>query len=76
MRDPHVILNGVALAAPCARRPYATLRNILVAAMAAPAEWLRTESEIRRLSFMDDHMLRDIGISRSQISRVVRKGRE
>jgi uncharacterized protein YjiS (DUF1127 family) len=44
--------------------------------MAAPAEWLRTESEIRRLSFMDDHMLRDIGISRSQISRVVRKGRE
>jgi len=76
MRDPHVILNGVAPAAPGARRPYAILWTLLQAAMAAPAEWLRTEREIRRLSFMDDHMLRDIGITRSQISRAVRKGRE
>ena len=76
MRDPHIILDGVALAAPGARRPYATLRNILLAAMAAPAAWLRTERDIRRLSSLDDHLLRDIGITRSQISRVVRRGRE
>jgi uncharacterized protein YjiS (DUF1127 family) len=50
-----------------------------IEALALGAERLLTASRRRRdaeiLSAMDDHQLRDIGISRSEISRAVRFGR-
>lgn len=40
------------------------------------ARWSRMRRDVRLLSQMDDHGLRDIGIARSDIERVVRDGRD
>ena len=50
--------------------------SLLTRIVATLSEWLRAEREARRLSALDDHMLKDIGIARSDISRAVRDGRD
>jgi uncharacterized protein YjiS (DUF1127 family) len=49
----------------------------LVAAMAAAAvREARIRRDMRRIAEFDDHMLRDLGVARSDIEGVVRRGRD
>ena len=54
--------------------------SILAHAMTTPLRWARQawirHRDERMLQALNDHQLRDIGISRSQIPRVVRTGWE
>lgn len=45
------------------------------AATAAVREWWTTRAAAQRLHAMDDRMLADIGLTRADIDRAVRKGR-
>ncbi len=50
-------------------------RSRLVAAFASLAERRRVRRAMGELERLDDRMLRDIGVTRSEIGRVVRHGR-
>lgn len=52
-----------------------TLAGGADAATAAVREWWTSRAAARRLHAMDDRMLADIGLSRADIDRAVRKGR-
>ena len=67
---------------PCDASWHATGRELwarLVARMAcfleAAIQEYHVRSGMRRLRGVDDHLLRDIGVGRSEIERVVRNGR-
>jgi uncharacterized protein YjiS (DUF1127 family) len=70
-----------------ARAPHPRQATILDACLAAAARglaWLiaaiahelRIRRDLRQLAAMDDHMLKDIGLSRGDIEHCVRYGRE
>ena len=52
------------------------LADAISACAAHMAKSVRARREIRLLSEMDDGMLRDIGIARSDVERVILRGRE
>lgn len=54
----------------------ASIRDRLSAARTAFSKWLRYRRDVDALHRMDDRMLRDIGLTRSEISHVVRFGRD
>ena len=53
----------------------AALTRVAAAAIGAMARELRVRRDVRRLAEFDEAMLRDIGITRSEIERTVRLGR-
>jgi len=58
------------------RRFAGLLVDALMAFAGGLAAWGRRRRDMRRLAEMDDRQLADIGISRAEISRAVRPGRE
>jgi len=50
--------------------------RLAYAAYAATMRELRLRRDMRRLAEYDDHMLRDIGIARTDIEGVIRRGRD
>lgn len=76
MSDSPIILNGVVLPFPTKAPPRKTWARRVIDALASPVTWLRRQSDIRKLQALDDHLLEDIGIARSEISRAVRHGRD
>ena len=56
------------------RAVFTTLHMIATAAVAAADSW-RARRSVRRLADADDAVLRDLGIARSDIRRLVRNGR-
>jgi uncharacterized protein YjiS (DUF1127 family) len=66
------------------RRPEATILDACMRAavhglallIAAIADELRIRRDMRQLAAMDDHMLKDIGLRRSEIAYCVRYGRD
>lgn len=57
-------------------RPTTTIRGLVAAAYAIMTREFRLRRDMRRLAEFDDHMLRDIGIARSDIEGVIRRGRD
>ncbi|MGE0697934.1 MAG: DUF1127 domain-containing protein [Hyphomicrobiaceae bacterium] len=51
------------------------LATIVAAVIAACAAWRANRRDIAHLEAMDERMLRDIGLARSEIGRAVRFGR-
>lgn len=50
--------------------------GLLAFAWSALCRWHRRQAAVRRLNALDDHMLKDIGISRGEIDSLVRSGRD
>jgi uncharacterized protein YjiS (DUF1127 family) len=53
----------------------ATLSGTGRATMAAVSGWWRRRRAMRRLSALDDYILRDMGLTRGSIDGAVRRGR-
>jgi uncharacterized protein YjiS (DUF1127 family) len=63
--------------APVARPPLAGVVTWTVGRIAAAiANELRIRRDMRQLMAMDDHMLKDIGLTRADIGAAVRYGRD
>ncbi len=56
-------------------RPALRLLHLAYATYAVITRELRLRRDMQRLAEYDDHMLRDIGITRMDIDRIVRDGR-
>ena len=56
--------------------PASVVSRIVARITVAIAEELRIRRDMRQLMAMDDHMLRDIGLTRADISSAVRYGRD
>jgi uncharacterized protein YjiS (DUF1127 family) len=54
---------------------WARSREGLAHAAAAVARWHRLRHDTRRLMALDDRLLRDVGLGRSEVERAVRGGR-
>jgi uncharacterized protein YjiS (DUF1127 family) len=56
--------------------PAGFVTQVVARIAAAVAEELRIRSDMRQLRAMDDHMLKDIGLTRLDVGSAVRYGRD
>jgi uncharacterized protein YjiS (DUF1127 family) len=64
------------LEAPAPRGFAASIARMLAAFARAVANEVRIRHDTRELRAMSDHMLKDIGLTRAEIGRAVRYGRD
>jgi uncharacterized protein YjiS (DUF1127 family) len=75
MQHTDVIANRLGHSGPTRRHVFGALHALLRSACAAAARARIARRDRRHLQEMPDYMLKDIGIARADIDRVIRQGR-
>ena len=63
------IFGGTTLAAPATSHHAAAVVRLMSGAVQAVSRWIERRRQLRALADLDDHLLRDVGLTREDVQR-------